>query len=344
MNALCKLGAPAHIAAVLAMVIGAPAAHAVDLKMADSLPNGHIISDHATKPWIELVSKLSSGKVNISYFPAEQMGKAKDMLMLTQSGVIDIGYVGPSYISEKLPLSAVAELPGGAKNACQSMRAYWTLAKEGGYLYENEFKPNKIRPLFVAALPPYQMVIGSSRQIATIKDVEGLKLRASGGAQDFALHQLNAVPVHMAPPGVYESMDHGTIDGTLFSFVSVESYKLERLVKSATVGANFGTVIVTYSISERKWASLPKDVQEVLKKAGDEITNKACVAFDNREAQTTERLKKLGIKLVSFQNGDKAALEKAYEKVATDWATSLDKRNKPGSAVLKAYREALKGA
>lgn len=39
------------------------------------------------------------------------MGKAKDLLSLTQSGVLDIGYVGPSYVSDKLPLFSVGELP-----------------------------------------------------------------------------------------------------------------------------------------------------------------------------------------------------------------------------------------
>jgi len=313
----------------------------IELRMADSLPAGHIISENLTKPWMALVGQLSGGRIGFKYFPAEQMGKAKDMLTLTQSGVIDIGYVGPSYISEKMPLSAVAELPGASTNACQVMNAYWSLAKEGGILHTNEFKPNRIRPLFIAALPPYQIVLGSSKSVASLKDLEGSKLRASGGAQLLTLDKLNMVPVRMAPPEIYESMSRGTIDGTLFSFVSVESYKLTGFTKTATVGGNFGTVLVTYSISDSKWAKLPPDAKKVLLEAGDRITQTACEAFDAQERLAAEKLKAAGARLVEFKGADEVALNRVADEVAATWAADLDKRGKPGTATLKAFREAL---
>jgi TRAP-type C4-dicarboxylate transport system substrate-binding protein len=319
----------------------APAAEPLHLRMADSLPGGHIIAETSTKPWMALVAKLSGGAIAIDYYPSEQMGKAKDMLMLTQSGVIDIGYIGPAYVSDKMPLSAVAELPGSARSACEVMNAYWKLAKPGGYLFENEYKRNRIRPLFLAALPPYQMIIGSNRKLAQVGDVTGFKLRASGGAQDFVMHELGVVPVHMAPPGIYESMARGTIDGALLAFVSVDSYKLDPLVKAATVGANFGTVVVAYSIGERKWAKLPASVQEVLVKAGDAITQQACATFDAREKLAIGKLQQAGVRLVEFREADKAQLDAVYAKVARQWAASLDKRGKPGTDTLKAYRAAL---
>jgi TRAP-type C4-dicarboxylate transport system substrate-binding protein len=330
-------------AALLAGTLAGPgqAADTLHLRMADSLPSGHIIAETSTKPWMALVSRLSRGAVSIDYYPSEQMGKAKDMLMLTQSGVIDIGYIGPAYVSEKMPLSAVAELPGSATSACQVMNAYWKMSRPGGYLYENEYKRNRIRPLFLAALPPYQMVIGSSRSINKLGDVAGAKLRASGGAQDFVMHELGVVPVHMAPPGIYESMARGTIDGALLAFVSVDSYKLDPLVKGATVGANFGTVVVTYSISERKWAKLSPAIQDVLVQAGDQITRQACATFDAREKLAIAKLRKAGVKLATFQSDDRVKLDAIYAKVANRWAASLDKRGRPGTATLEAYRAAL---
>ncbi|QTQ34375.1 C4-dicarboxylate-binding periplasmic protein [Aromatoleum petrolei] len=313
----------------------------IELRIADSLPAGHIIAENLTKPWMKLATELSGGRLVFKYYPAEQMGKAKDMLTLTQSGVIDIGYVGPSYISEKMPLSAVAELPGAATNACQVMRAYWSLAKDDGPLYTNEFKPNRIRPLLVAALPPYQIVLGSSKSVSSLKDLEGTKLRASGGAQNLTLDRLNVIPVRMSPPEIYESMSRGTIDGTLFSFVSVESYKLTPLTKTATVGSNFGTVLVTYSISDAKWAKLPPEAKRALIEAGDRTVQSACAAFDAQERAAGEKLKSAGAQLVEFKGADGAAFGRIADEVASAWAADLDKRGKPGTATLTAFRDAL---
>ena len=59
------------------------------------------------------------------------------------------------------------------------------------------------------------------------------------------------------------------------------------------------------------------------------------------ERQAAERLKGAGVRLVEFKGADEAALLRVAEEVATDWATDLDKRGKPGTAALEAYREAL---
>ncbi|GLR77753.1 TRAP transporter substrate-binding protein DctP (plasmid) [Azospirillum oryzae] len=328
--------------ALAGWTFGAQAQSKVTLRVADSLPAGHIISETSTKPWIELVKTLSKDRIEIQYYPAEQVGKAKDLLQLTQAGMIDVGYVGPSYVSEKMPLSAVAELPGSFSSTCQVMSAYWDLAsREGGYLYEHEFKPNKIRPLFIAALPPYQVVLGGSATVNSMADLAGKKLRASGGAQDLTLRKLDMVSVRMAPPEIYEAMSRGTIDGTLLSFVSVESYKLTDITKSATTGQNFGTVVVTYSIGDQKWRGLPKDVQDILKTAGDQITRHACQNFDTQEKAATERLKEKGVKFITFTKAEQDKIDAATGEVALDWAKSLDQRGKPGSETLKAFRAAL---
>ncbi|MBV6272256.1 hypothetical protein KVP09_04890 [Alcaligenaceae bacterium CGII-47] len=126
-------------------------AETVELRMGDSLPPSHIISENLTKPWIKLVEEKSEGRIKIRYFPAEQMGKAKDMLSLTQSGILDVGYIGAAYVSEKMPLSAVAELPGAFENSCQVIKGYWELATEGGTF----MKMSLSRMVFDLSSPPY---------------------------------------------------------------------------------------------------------------------------------------------------------------------------------------------
>jgi TRAP-type C4-dicarboxylate transport system substrate-binding protein len=340
---LLRANAALALVAAATAIAAAPAGaqQKVTLRVADSLPVGHIIIESATRPWIELVGKLSGGAIEIQYFPAEQLGKAKDFLQLTQSGLVDVGYVGPSYIADKMPLSAVAELPGAFASACQVMTAYWKLAKDGGFLYEQEFKPNRIRPLFINALPPYQAVLGASANVASLAGLSGKKLRASGGAQDLTLRKFGIVPVRMAPPEIYEALSRGTIDGTVLSFVSVESYKLTDIVKSATIGQNFGAVVTTYSISDARWQRLPKELQEALTKAGDETVRSSCVNYDRQEASAAGRLEAAGVKLIRFDKADQARLDAANEEIAAEWAQTLDQRGKPGGAALKAFRAAL---
>ena len=63
------------------------------LRIADSFPGNYFIPEYYLKPWMEEVGRASGGTIRFQYFPSEQLGKAKDMLDLTASGVTDIGGV-----------------------------------------------------------------------------------------------------------------------------------------------------------------------------------------------------------------------------------------------------------
>jgi TRAP-type C4-dicarboxylate transport system substrate-binding protein len=218
----------------------------ITLRLADSLPNGHVIHELVAKPFMELVTKATNGQVAFQHFRSEQLGKAKDMAQLTVAGVADLAYIVPSYSSDKYPLTAVAELPGILDTECQGSLAFYKISHIGGILETKEFAPNQLRPLVTIALPAYQIQLANSRVIKTAKDLEGLKIRTTGGAMDL---MMRSVPVRMAAPEIYESLTRGTLDGLIFSYQSSVSYDFGKILKSGTEGLNFGTAIFTYSRS-----------------------------------------------------------------------------------------------
>ena len=165
----------------LALAISSAPAGALELKVADSFSADHYLVRILLKPWMDEVTKRTNGGVTFSYYPNQQIGKAADMLRLTQSGVVDIAYIGPSYVSDKMPLSEVAQLPEAFQTSCQGTLAYWKSAREG-VLAKDEYAPNKIKLLMEVVLPPYQ-VWTVKQKIETVKDMQGLKLRTTGGAQ-----------------------------------------------------------------------------------------------------------------------------------------------------------------
>ncbi|MGQ9371504.1 TRAP transporter substrate-binding protein DctP [Azospirillum sp. ST 5-10] len=332
----------AGVAAFALAATGLPARAAdVTLKLADSLPAGHTITKNATLFFFDRAKELSGGKVGFQHFPAEQLGRAKDLLTITQSGLADIGYVVPSYVSEKMPLGAVAELPGGFKSSCEGAKAFWSLAKPGGLLDELEFKPNGVRVLYVVALSPYQAVFSEKAGFHSFADFQGRKIRSNPGPMELSLRNLGAVPIRMTPPEIFDTMTKGTIDGALLPYTSTFSYGLNTVVKSATIGQNFGTVGITYSINANKWASLPKEVQDALTKAGDETVTHACALFDEEEGELAKKLKEAGTELVTFTPEQEQKLKDNFAEVSKDWAQNLEKRGKPADKVLAAFRDAI---
>jgi TRAP-type C4-dicarboxylate transport system substrate-binding protein len=328
---------------LLVLALGASGARAADpvtLRLADSFPAGHYIADKVTKWFMQQVTERANGAVKFEYYPAEQLGKAKDMLALVGNGVADIAYVAPSFTTDKLPLSGVAELPLGFSTSCEGTNAFYKLAGEGGIIAQRELAPNNVRLLFTLVLPPYQVFLRGPN-LKSIADVKGLKIRTSGKAKELAVQALGAVPIQIATPDVYQALSRGTIDGMLFPYSSIYSYDLQDLTKSAALGANFGSFIVIYAISERKWRTLTPQVQEVLRSVGKEATERGCQISQEQERGDQERLKAKGVSEIALSDADKTAVAAAMSGIGRTWAKDLDGRGKPGTPVLDAFEKDL---
>lgn len=337
-----KLFANTTLAFAAALSVGAALAQTpTKIKIADSFPVGHYLPKYVTTPMMERLKANPAAKgIEFEYYPAEQMGKAKDFLALVQSGVIDIAYVAPGFVSDKMPLSVVAELPLDFSGSCQGTMAYWNLAKPGGLLDKKEFAPIGIRLLFTIVLPPYQII--TRKPFANLKDIEGMKIRASGSAKELVLKKLKAIPVLMPTPDVYESLSRGTIDGVLFPFNSLAPYEIHKLSKTGTIGENFGTFVANWVISEKRFQSLPPGVQQELTAMGEQITRSTCAQVEKDEAGDIEKVKAAGVKLTPLSPADHATAAAVMQDVAKDWADTLDKRGKSGTEVLNAFKAGLK--
>ena len=329
------------IAGALGATGAAQAQAPVKIKIADSFPVGHYLPKYITNPMIERLKANPAAKgFEFEYYPAEQMGKAKDFLSLVQSGVVDIAYVAPGFVSDKMPLSVVSELPLDFSGSCQGTMAYWNLAKPGGLLAKKDFEPNGIRLLFTVVLPPYQVI--TRKPFANLKDIEGMKIRASGSAKELVLKKLKATPVLMPTPEVYESLSRGTIDGVLFPFNSLAPYDIHKLSKTGTIGENFGTFVANWVISEKRWATLPAGVQQELTAMGEQITKSTCTQVEKDEAGDIEKVKAAGVKLMTLSAADKATVQAVMQDVSKDWADNLDKRGRAGTEILNAFKAGLK--
>jgi TRAP-type C4-dicarboxylate transport system substrate-binding protein len=317
---------------LITSTIIAQAADPIKLRVADSFPKGHYLVKLILEPWMEAVSKRTNNAVTFEHYPAQQLGKATDMLKLTQTGVADIGYVAPAYASDKMPVSEVAMLPGAFEHSCQGTLAYWKLARSG-VIAEQDYAPNNIRLLLAVSLPQYR-IFTVKHPVKDVADVTGLKLRTTGGAQDLTLRAIGAVPVRMAAPDAYESLSRGTMDGLLFPLESVVAYGADKLVKYSTDGLGFGSFIVSYSISEAAWKKLSPEIQRTMVDVADEIIPSACKDVQKSDEATKIKLEATGVRFDPVQPDKFRDLLKG---VAKTWAEGLDARGKRGSDALREF-------
>jgi TRAP-type C4-dicarboxylate transport system substrate-binding protein len=307
------------VALVVGSTLSPQAADPIKLRVADSFPKGHYLVKLVLEPWMEDVKKRTNNAVTFEHYPAQQLGKATDMLKLTQAGVADIGYVAPAYASDKMPVSEVAMLPGAFDHACQGTLAYTKLAKKG-VIADQDYTPNGIRLLLAVSLPQYR-IFTVAKPVKEVGDVTGMKLRSTGGAQDLTLRAIGAVPVRMAAPDAYESLQRGTMDGLLFPLESVVAYGADKLVKFSTDGLGFASFVVAYSISDNVWKKLSPEIQKAMVDAADELIPSACQQVQKSDDEVKKSMEAQGVKFETLTPESKAKFKGLMKGVNKAWPT-----------------------
>lgn len=317
---------------------------ATTLTLADSYAPTHIFAASGVSVFMDELTASNSDpgseRIEFDYFPAGQMGTPRDLVSLNRSGVLDISPASAAYLSDQLPLSSVSDLPGFVEDSCVGANALFEMMSPGGILYEEEYAPRGLRPLWVSVLPSYE-ILTVGRRITSPDDLRGLNIRTSGGALDATLEALGAAAVSMPAADAYEALSRRTVDGVAFPFISVLPYKLQEVLRYSTTGLNIGAFAIPYVISEDTWNSLSSATQQRIEAAGRSAQQSLCTAVNEQTPAAVETIGQSGVVFTTPQGEGMAEFEARLAPVRRTWAANMDSIGKPGTEVLQTYEDAI---
>lgn len=309
------------------------------LKVAYPFPASNLHVIHGIQYWMNCVEeKLGKEKIQFNVYPAEQLGKAKDLLDLVRMGTADIIYIVPSHVEGKLPLSGVTEIPGICPDIETGAKAAYKIAR--GILLEQEYKKHNVQPLFTLLGPPSQ-VQTIKKPINKIMDIKGLKLRTPGGIAEQAFTLLGASPVSMPAMELFEALQRGTLDGCYLPYTSLPAYKIEEIANFGTVDAPFGTVYILALINEKTWQGLNAEVQDIFLKAAEETMKHYPKKMSEEEQRIIKLCESKGMSTHYFTLEEKKELTELLKSLADQWVKSMEEKGLSGKKVLEEYRKAI---
>ena len=290
-----KIG-PAIAAAAVALALTAPAsAQEIKLTLADqNSPQGWGPS-HALTPWIKQVEEAGKGRIKIEVFPSQTLIKGIDMWKGISSGIADIGWCVQGYWPEQTPLSDVMSLPFmPITSAEKGSEVLWKLYEKYPSI-QKEYGP--IQPLLLHTTSP-NFLITSKKQVKTLDDLKGLKIRTLGGPPIEMAKALGASPGVLPMPDMYQALDKGVFDGAAVPWEAVHAFRLYEVAKNVTM-VPFYASYFSLCANRQKIQSLPKDVRDILTSKGGLEGSKFWGKnfFDSAASGVEERVKAAGITL-----------------------------------------------
>jgi len=319
-------------------------AQVIKLTLADQNTPTSWGAKHAMDPWVKKVEAATKGKVKIQVYYSQTLTKGPDIFNAVKSGVADVGWCFHGYWPGLTPLTDVISLPSlPFSKAEKGSEVLWKLYEKIPAI-QKEFKD--VHPLMLWTSNPY-FLITSKKQVKTLADIKGMKIRVVGGPPTDQMRALGAVPTLIPMPDNYQALDKGIIDGMGAPWEAIQGFRLYEVVKYYTM-VPLSAVYFSMSFNKQKWDSLPKDVQEAITSVSGLEGSKFWGRnfFDTAEQSVVDAVKKGNYQMVRYEMP--AAERARWRKVAgdnlwNDWVKKMEsKGHKEARQVLNTTLELLK--
>lgn len=221
------------------------------------------------EPWAKAIQEDSDGRVKIEIYPSMTLGGAPPQLFRqVADGVVDIVWTVNGYTPGLFPRSEIFELP-----------TIFTNDLEAANLAMREMFDEYLAPEYEAVHVCFnhvhagQAIQTAEKEVRTVADTQGLKLRVPGPTGNDVVKAMGATPVTMPVPDLPQSLSTHAVDGALIPWEIIPALKLQDVTKYQIEGPNkerFGTTTFQVSMNKAKWEALPDDLKEVFDKNSDE--------------------------------------------------------------------------
>ena len=235
------------------------------LRYAGVLPVNHNVTQ-AQQYFAKMVHEKSGGRVKIEVFPAGQLFADKDMPKAIPEGALDMGTTTLALWTGLVPAAQVSDLTLFFKDRDHHIRFE---DSAGGEILKKEVEKRGVK--FINWL--WTIEGGdfcTNKPIRKAEDFKGLRIRSHGEVVSVALRAMGAVPVFLGAAEVYMAIQRGTIDGTIGGASNIISRKFYEVSKHITYIPGFQFITYWVLVNQKKWDSLPPDIQKIILEAGQE--------------------------------------------------------------------------
>ena len=321
--------------AFTATLVATPAWAQVVLAASSWLPPTHALSE-TQKEWCTLLEQKTSGKIKCNLLP-RGVAAPPATFDAVRNGLADISYTVHGYTPGRFVTTQIAEFPF-LGNYSEPMSVAFQRLYAKTPAMADEHKGVKVITVFTHGPG---IVFNTKRPITKADELLGLKWRVGGGMVNEISKALGMNVTLKPAPESYELLSSGVMDGTLFPAESVESFKIDKVIKYGTTfpGGLYNTSFV-FMMNQAKYDSLAPDV----KKAVDEMSGEFAARMFGKSWDKVDR------RGMAFMQANGVQLSKAdadFVKAVTDktgplvdaWAKAAEAKGmKEPRKVLAAFR------
>lgn len=241
------------------------------------------------------VAKHSGGKITVTVYPNEQLGKEAAVLEQLKIGTLHIYAEGSVFLQKWVPDIRWSNAPFLFED-----RDHWVrfvnspMVKEWFEKAKKEAGIGILGDLTSVLRGPYRVML-SSKAIKTVDDVQGIKMRMANDKTGVEVWQHLGSEVRVLGwAESYEAISRGLVNAVTSPIALVESMKFQEVAPHITRTDEYYQSIA-FMMNQKAYDTLPKENQEALVKAFNEAAAYSEKLMGQETVESIVRMKAKGV-------------------------------------------------
>ena len=300
-------------------------------------PSHHMVK--TLEAWIKTIEQASGGNLTVEVDKAP-LAKPDGQYDLVKNGVRDMVWHVPAYTQGRFEMFQVAELPFLCPSATVCAPALWKWYEKHN-LAAKEFTDTKLLVAFMHG----PGAVHSKKVVKTLEDVQGIKVRAGGAGVPIA-KALGMSVVALPATAAHEALQRGTVEGVLFPWEAMPSFRLTELVNAhLEIPGGMYTASFLININPRSFEKLTPANQAALMKASGEAGSALFgKAWDAADEAARADAKKMNHTITTLAPAEVERWREKLQFVTEEWLKKAKARGLDGEKLLDDFKALVKAS
>lgn len=283
----------------------------------------------------EKIKEDTNGTLEIKLFAPGEIVGTLEVFDAVSNGVIDMATTSGIYNAGKIPEGLVEfGMPFALANKAQHDE-FWYQYQDGAAfkIVQEAYRKKKVQLVHINAGTSYGYM--TTFPVASLADFKGKKIRSFGffGA---LVQMMGGSPVNLPTEDQYLALQQGTVDGTIFPYLAMETMNFKEVTKHLVLPPVMGSPTSNIYVSAKAWDKLTPEQQAVVSKYAA-LQNQWYIDDEGpKEQAMIANPEKSGIQVHQLSHEEVVKLKKMGGMI---WAGVAKKSENTGKLIgmLKAY-------
>jgi TRAP-type C4-dicarboxylate transport system substrate-binding protein len=316
------------LVAALALGFGSIAGAQTKWDMPTAYPANNFHTENIAQ-FVADVDKATAGKLKITVHSNASLFKANEIKRAVQTDQAQIGEILISGYSNEDPLFGIDSIPFLATSYADAGKLW----KSSRAAVQNHLAKQGLRVLYAVPWPPQG--IYSSKPIAALADMKGLKMRTYNPATSRIAELAGAQPVTIQAAELAQAMATGAVNANITSGATGYDSKAWEQVKYFYDTQAWLPKNIVF-VNEKSFQALDKPTQDAVLKAAADAEARGWKVSEEKTKWYLEQLAKNGMTVAPPSPALAGELKKIGETMTAEW---VKQAGPDGQAVIDAYKK-----